>query len=226
MNGTDPSAPAGRLLARHFGGADGNVRLLAGLLLVGTLVSQHPLPSFSRLARFDVFSTLFPNWRFFAPTPAQHDLQFYCRTLNEAGETSDWTPVEVIAGRRAHQIVWFPSRRAEKAVFDLGTEVMRHLDKGFTTARGMPGYRILSAWFRAGIERSGATGIKGFQFTLARNAGYDDSEEPEIIFVSPYTPMNTPAHHAPAHGTTAHGTTAHHTPATTPSAPAGEGEQA
>lgn len=193
MTGIVSTAPARRLLTRHFGGTDGNVRLLAGLLLVGTLCTQHPLPPFSRLARFDVFSNLFPNWRFFAPTPAQHDLQFYCRTLDEAGETSDWAPVEVIAGRKAHQIVWFPARRTEKAVFDLGTEVMRHLDKGFTTARALPGYRILAAWFRDGIERSGATGIKGFQFTLARNAGYDDSEEPEIIFVSPYTPMRTPS---------------------------------
>ncbi|MGW1141468.1 hypothetical protein [Streptomyces zhihengii] len=193
MTGIVSTAPARRLLTRHFGGTDGNVRLLAGLLLVGTLCTQHPLPPFSRLARLDVFSNLFPNWRFFAPTPAQHDLQFYCRTLDEAGQTSDWAPVEVIAGRRAHQIVWFPARRTEKAVFDLGTEVMRHLDKGFTTARALPGYRILAAWFRDGIERSGATGIKGFQFTLARNAGYDDSEEPEIIFVSPYTPMRTPS---------------------------------
>ncbi|MET9109658.1 hypothetical protein [Streptomyces zhihengii] len=193
MTGIVSTAPARRLLTRHFGGTDGNVRLLAGLLLVGTLCTQHPLPPFSRLARLDVFSNLFPNWRFFAPTPAQHDLQFYCRTLDEAGETSDWAPVEVIAGRRAHQIVWFPTRRSEKAVFDLGTEVMRHLDKGFTTARALPGYRILSAYFRDGIERSGATGIKGFQFTLARNAGYDESEEPEIIFVSPYTPMRTPS---------------------------------
>ncbi|MFD3658162.1 hypothetical protein [Streptomyces sp. NPDC058620] len=191
MNTTVLVGPARRGLARHFGGTDGTVRLLAGLALVGTLCSQHPQPSFSRLVRLDVFSTLFPNWRFFAPTPAQHDLQFYCRTLDESGETSEWVPVEVIAGRRAHQIVWFPGRRAEKAVFDLGAEVMRHLDKGFATARALPGYRILCAHFRAGIERSGATGVKGFQFTLVRNAGYDDTEEPEIIFVSPYTPMRT-----------------------------------
>ncbi|MFF8958057.1 hypothetical protein [Streptomyces sp. NPDC014894] len=191
MSTTVISRPARQLLARHFGGTDGTFRLLAGLALVGTVCTQHPLPTFSRVVKLDVFSTLFPNWRFFAPTPAQHDLQFYCRTLNEAGETSDWSPVEVIAGRRAHQIVWFPERRAEKAVFDLGTEVMRHLDKGFQTARGLPGYRMLTAYFRAGIERSGAPGVKGFQFTLVRNAGYDDSEEPEIIFVSPYTPMRT-----------------------------------
>lgn len=201
--------PARELLARHFGGPDGAYRLVAGLALLGTVCAQHPQPSFSRVVKLDVFSTLFPNWRFFAPTPAQHDLQFYCRTLNEAGETSEWEPVEVIAGRRAHQIVWFPGRRAEKAVFDLGTEVMRHLDKGFQVARGLPGYRMLTAWFRAEIERTGATDVKGFQFTLVRNAGYDDSEEPEIIFVSPYTPMRTPA-----------------PPAATESAPVAESEHA
>ncbi|MFI1866519.1 hypothetical protein [Streptomyces jumonjinensis] len=196
MNATHLAKPAREVLSRHLGGTGGAVRLLAGLALLGTVCSQHPHPSFTRVIRLDPFSTLFPNWRFFAPTPAQHDLQFYYRTLDEAGETSEWAPVEVIAGRKAHQILWFPERRTEKAVFDLGTEVMRHLDKGFQTARGLPGYRILCAYFRAGIERSGATGVKGFQFTLVRNAGYDDTEEPEIIFVSPYTPMRTPS--APA----------------------------
>lgn len=214
MNSTVPVRSARRLIARHFGGTDGTVRLLAGLTLVGTICCQHPQPSFSRLVKLDVFSTLFPNWRFFAPTPAQHDLQFYLRTLDEAGETSDWEPVEVIAGRKAHQILWFPERRAEKAVFDLGSEVMRHLDKGFTTARTLPGYQILCGYFRARIEDSGGTGIKGFQFTLVRNAGYDDSEEPEIVFVSPYTPMRAAS--APAHSP--------HTPARTPSAMA-ESEQ-
>ncbi|WP_151770070.1 hypothetical protein [Streptomyces abyssomicinicus] len=177
------------LLARHFAGQAGTVRLLAGLVLLGTVCSQHPSPAFSRVLRLDVLNVVFPNWRFFAPNPAQHDLQFYCRTLDEAGRTSEWFPVEVIQGRTPRQILWFPERRAEKAVFDLATEVLRHLDKGLSRAGTLPGYRMLRAYFEAGIARSGAAAVKGFQFTLVRNAGYDDAEEPEILFVSPYTPM-------------------------------------
>ncbi|MFI6818283.1 hypothetical protein ACIBG7_38215 [Nonomuraea sp. NPDC050328] len=180
------------LLARHFGGPAGTARLVAGLALLGTACSQHPHEAFSRVIRFDRFAALFPNWRFFAPTPAQHDFQFYYRTLDVAGQTSEWRPVELIVGRRPHQILWFPERRAEKAVFDLGAEILRYLDRAFGTARTQPAFRLLTGYIRSEIERSGPPGVKGFQFTLVRNAGYDDGEEPEILFVSPYTPAGGP----------------------------------
>lgn len=175
-------------------GADGVVLLAAAALLVGTMCSQHPHPSFNRVRRMDPLSTLFPNWCFFAPTPAQHDFQFYYRTLSEAEETSEWIPLEVIAGRRLRQIAWYPERRAEKAIFDLGTEVLRHLDKGFGPAGTLPSYRLLCSHLGDVIAASGGAPAKGFQFSLTRNAGYDTSEEPEVLFVSPYTPLSrTPA---------------------------------
>ncbi|MYU26019.1 hypothetical protein [Streptomyces sp. SID8352] len=186
----------GSLLTRAFGGTDGKVRLVAGLTFLGVVCSQHPNPVFDRVQRLDPLSSVFPNWRFFAPTPAQHDFQFYYRTLDEAGETSDWTALEVIQGRRARQFLWFPERRSEKAVYDLGSEILRVLDRGFEVAVTLPSFRILRRFFREEIGRSGTPDVKGFQFALIRSSGYDEAEEPEIIFLSPYTPMRETA--APA----------------------------
>ncbi|MET9976073.1 hypothetical protein ACFYOI_32350 [Streptomyces microflavus] len=190
-----PRLPAatGSLLTRAFGGTDGKVRLAAGIVFLGAICCQHPHPSFDRVQRLDPLSSVFPNWRFFAPTPAQHDFQFYYRTLDVAGETSDWSALEVIQGRRARQFVWFPERRAEKAVYDLGSEILRVLDRGFEVAVTLPSFRILRNFFREEIERSGTPDVKGFQFALVQDSGYDKAEEPEIIFLSPYTPMRDTA---------------------------------
>ncbi|RKN11095.1 hypothetical protein D7319_07245 [Streptomyces radicis] len=189
MTAVDPPRAALAALARPFRGPGAALRVAAGLALLGTVCSQHPNPAFGRVMRWDAFSALFPNWRFFAPNPAQHDFQFHYRTLSHAGETSEWCPVEVIAGRMPHQIAWFPGRRPEKAVFDLGSEVIQALDKGFSHAVHVPAYRLLRAYLADEVERSGRRDVKGFQFTLVRTAGYDESEEPEVVFVSPYTPM-------------------------------------
>jgi hypothetical protein len=186
------AADVRRGAARLFTGPGGAARVAAGLVLLGTVCSQHPNHAFGRVMRLDTFSAVLPNWRFFAPNPAQHDFHFYYRTLDRAGATSPWRPVDVIAGRRPHQILWFPGRRPEKAVFDLGGELLQSLDEGFAAARERPGYRLLCAFLRAEIERAGAQDVKGFQFTLVRAAGHDESEEPRVLLVSPYTPMRAP----------------------------------
>ncbi|WP_180931106.1 hypothetical protein [Streptomyces sp. AJS327] len=182
-------------LGRAFTGPGAVARVAGAGVLIGTLAAQHPHPAFNRIQRLDRLGSILPNWRFFAPHPAQHDFVLFYRTLDAAGETSDWRPLEVIAGRRARQAAWFPERRTEKAVFDICNELQAHLKKGFQTVTRLPSYRLLSAYLRRTIRESGAAEVKGFQFTLARTTGYDETTEPEIVFVSPYTPMA--AEHTP-----------------------------
>ncbi|HEV7627935.1 MAG TPA: hypothetical protein VGO89_15685 [Streptomyces sp.] len=184
---------AGSLLSRAFTGPGGLTRAAGAALLLGTLTSQHPNPLFNRVQRMDIFSTLFPNWRFFAPTPAQHDYHILYRTLNHDGETSSWRMVEVIVGRKLHQMFWFPGRRPEKAIFDIVTELISQLDKGFGWMTKMPAYKMVCSYLRHRIrEDDDADGVKGFQFTLVRATGFEETE-PEVIFVSPYTVMEEPA---------------------------------
>lgn len=186
--------------SRAFTGPGGLTRAAGAAVLLGTLSAQHPNPLFNKAQKVDIFSLLFPNWRFFAPTPAQHDYHILYRTLNHAGETSSWRMVEVIVGRKLPQIFWFPGRRPEKAIFDIVTELISQLDKGFTGMVKLPAYRILCAFLRYRIREEGeAAGVKGFQFTLVRATGYEETE-PEVIFVSPYTSMTSPGEPGWANG--------------------------
>jgi hypothetical protein len=201
MNTATLARTAGRALRRNLTGPGAPARIGTALVVVGTLCSQHPNLAFARVARKDFCSALFPNWRFFAPNPAQHDYHFLYRTLDHEGGTSTWRPLEVIVGRRPHQLFWFPGRRPEKAVFDIGSDLLPALEKGFDVVTQLPSYRILVAFFRAEIGRAdGAAAVKGFQLTLVRAAGYDESEEPEVIFTSPYTPLRPHLRPRPAAG--------------------------
>lgn len=177
-------------IRRAFTGPGAGARIACGALLVATVATQHPNPLFNRLQLKDHFSVL-PNWKFFAPNPAMHDYHYAIRTLSESGETSEWTSLEMIATRTPTHAFWFATRRAEKAIFDICSEVLRGLDKGHDHLRSMPAFRILTAFLRDKIR----TGLgddpnpKGFQLALLRAAGYETSEKPEILFVSPYVPM-------------------------------------
>ncbi|MGW1951563.1 hypothetical protein ACWCPI_02175 [Streptomyces sp. NPDC001920] len=175
-----------RSLARTaFATPGGVARTVGAAALVGTLAVQHPNSAFSRVILRDRFSLL-PNWRFFAPTPAVHDFHLLYRTLDLQGRTSSWKSVDVIEGRKLHQIVWFPGRRPEKAVFDLCSELLPVLDQGFTQLSKAPAYQVLVAYLRRWIRADGTPEVKGFQFALTQATGFDTGHEPEIIFVSPY----------------------------------------
>ncbi|MFF8842427.1 hypothetical protein ACF08N_06785 [Streptomyces sp. NPDC015127] len=182
---TTPRAVASSL----FTGRGAGWRLAGAAMLVGTLAAQHPNPMFNRLQLKDTFSVL-PNWRFFAPTPAMHDYHFLYRTLDADGTTSPWRGVDVIEGRKPWQIAWFPTRRPEKAVFDICSEILHVIDKGFAVVTRTSAYRTLTEYLRATVDAQGdaARTVRGFQFALARATGYDRSGDPEMVFVSPYTP--------------------------------------
>jgi hypothetical protein len=154
-----------------------------------TVLSQHPHPAFDRFRRFDVTGLAIGNWRFFAPEPAQHDFHILYRVLTVDGAPSAWALSAEIPERSWVQAVWFPDRRADKALFDVCHELIGHLgtavDLTATTA-----YRVLrdSVELRVRTEHPGA---KGFQFVIARSAGYDETPEPEYLLVSPFVAVPT-----------------------------------
>lgn len=49
---------------------------------------------------------------------------------------------------------------------------------------------MISAYLREWVHAEATDDTKGFQFALARATGYDTATTPEMIFVSPYTPMD------------------------------------
>lgn len=174
-----------------FTGPGAAARIGASAMLVATLATQHPNPVFNRIQVRDHFSVL-PNWKFFAPNPATHDYHYLYRTLDVEGNTSRWRDIELIADRKMHQAIWFASRRSEKAVFDVCSEILQRMDKGFDAIKSTASYRLLVEFIRREIRESSSdvSSIKGFQFSMVRASGHDHEEEPEILFVSPYVPMD------------------------------------
>nr|WP_155073459.1 hypothetical protein [Streptomyces taklimakanensis] len=157
-------------------------------LLVATLAAQHPSPAFERAREKDLFS-LVPNWKFFAPNPATHDYHYLYRTLDENRETSPWIELELIQKRRMIQAFWFSSRRTEKAVFDICSAMLKSISKG-EDPTGSPPFRVLAEFIRRQIrETPNVSDVRGFQLAVVRATGHDDSEEPEVLYVSTYLPM-------------------------------------
>jgi hypothetical protein len=164
-------------------------RIAGAALLVTTLAAQHPNPAFERAREKDLFS-LVPNWKFFAPNPATHDYHYLYRTLDENRETSAWIELDLIQNRRMTQAFWFSSRRTEKAVFDICTAIIKNIAKGGDPT-GTPPFRVLAEFIRRQIrDAPNVSEVRGFQFAVVRAAGHDDSEEPEVLFVSTYQPMH------------------------------------
>ncbi|SCK35439.1 hypothetical protein H181DRAFT_02924 [Streptomyces sp. WMMB 714] len=170
-------------------------RLAGAALIATTVAAQHPHQLFNRIRTRDPLSVV-PNWRFFAPHPAIHDSHLLYRTLSADDETSDWTQLSLTPDRTVQHAIWFPDRRLGKAIFDVGDEILRNLPEGFPVVTKLPSYRTLVNYLRREIRESAeGTRAKGFQFAFARSTGYDMSEEPEMMFISPYTPMDpVPSH--------------------------------
>jgi hypothetical protein len=181
------------LTRRLLTGPGSATRIAGAVMLACTIANQHPNTAFNRLQRKDTLSLL-PNWRFFAPTPAMYDYHLLYRTLGQDGATSSWKEIGVVAGRKLRQAVWFPTRRQEKAVFDVCSEILRFVDKGFQFVMSIPAYRVLVSYIETRVATDGVGDAKGFQFTLVRAAGYDTSEDPKTLFISPYVPMRSSAY--------------------------------
>ncbi|WP_148071466.1 hypothetical protein [Streptomyces sp. I6] len=163
--------------------------------LGATVLSQHPIRTFDRLRRYDRMNVLIPNWRFFAPHPAQHDCHLLYRTLSGTGEASLWKRASTITGRSWTHVVWDPARRREKGFLDLCNEFTNRTNKGLELTGSVP-YRLMAAFVLRHIRHSDPDwpDITGYQFLIVQSGGYEESEELRYRFTSPFVPVT---HDAP-----------------------------
>jgi hypothetical protein len=159
----------------------------ASAMLFVTFFSQHPNRLFDRLRNRDKLGFWLPNWRFFAPNPAQNDFHILHRTLSQEGVESLWEDTHETTPRKLIHFVWFPDRRTDKGIFDAAADLMAVIPLGEDKTIASPAYRTISAFVLRRIrDRTGDVPIAGYQFMLAASAGYDDSVEPEELLTSPY----------------------------------------
>ncbi|MBJ7329031.1 MAG: hypothetical protein JHC95_03980 [Solirubrobacteraceae bacterium] len=153
-----------------------------------TAASQHPHRAFDRLRSLDPLGMAVPNWRFFAPEPAQHDYHVLHRVLTATGDQTPWRETTEISPRRTRQVVWFPDRRREKATFDLASELITLMAEPAVDLTQTVPFDLLRARVEQRVRDQSEDGPlpQGFQFLLARHTGYDDSGEPDYILASPF----------------------------------------
>ncbi|MGW6599574.1 DUF5819 family protein [Streptomyces sp. NPDC055036] len=181
---------------RGAGGRDAVTALTIGGLAAWftlTMLSQHPKREFDRLAEYDKSGIAVPNWRFFAPEPAQHDYHVLLRTETADGRQTDWAEASAITPRRPVQMVWFPGRRREKALFDVCHELIAVMRKSGGDLTRTTGYRMLRNAVARSVRETTGDGAppRGFQFVVARHTGHDTDHEPDYVFVSPYIPYDS-----------------------------------
>ena len=93
------------------------VAVILGIWLSASVLGQIPKPQLQRLRQLDVFG-LIPHWSFFAPRPSQSDFYLLYRDQLSDGALTEWTEVKIIEPRRWSCMLWNPSRREKKVLFD------------------------------------------------------------------------------------------------------------
>ena len=160
-----------------------------------TTFCQHPERMFDGLRRYDRVGALIPNWRFFAPEPAQHDFHVLHRVLMADGEQTEWQLTSTIAARSWKDWIWFPARRQEQALFDICSDLIMHMSlrtrdltdtSGFIMLKGLVRRIVLAQYAETAVP-------SGFQFVIARYTGYDEDNDPEYVLVSAFVPLHADA---------------------------------
>lgn len=150
--------------------------------VLATATGQHPNQNFDRVRGLDRASVLLPNWRFFAPVPANKDVVLLHRVRRD-GRIGEWQHTHLAPARRFRHVLWFPERRVDKGIFDVVGRFLRTVEQVGVGFEDSPDYQMLAGFVRRRVLLDGADGVEAFQFAIARESGYAD-EPLEEIFVS------------------------------------------
>jgi hypothetical protein len=77
------------------------------------------LPRAKLFIRKHDFFQLVPEWRFFAPRPAQGDFYLLYQDTFDDGRCTNWTEVRPHIERSWSNVLWNPGKRERKALFDV-----------------------------------------------------------------------------------------------------------
>ncbi len=166
-----------------------------GAWLVATAASQHPHRAFDRFRDYDPTGLFVPNWRFFAPEPAQHDFHLLHRVLTADGDETPWCETKQISPRAWRHAAWFPDRRRDKAMFDVCNELITLMAIPSLDLTATSPFQLLRDFVELEVRRECAEHetAKGFQFLIARHTGHDADHEPDYLLASPFIPLQEEA---------------------------------
>ena len=159
------------------------LRGLFAILLVATLLQQSANPQYSRFRAAD-FLGLLPMWSFFAPNPARHDMYILWRLIDAGGLPAEWRELTNGSSGKWYQMLFYPGRRHSKIIFDLVQDLQRSLATGHEgTVTSDRAYIAIKNFARRQAQRSRQDHV-GFQLCAIKDAGFDQAEQPEVMFLS------------------------------------------
>lgn len=124
---------------------------------------------------------LIPEWRFFAPNPAQGDFHLLYQDTFPDGSCTNWTEVRPTIERSWWNIVWNPGKRECKALFDAVNLLnMRIAISGKSLEGSIPYLTLLN--HVSSLPRSFTPTFT--RFLLMKSHGASPEKEPEAMFFS------------------------------------------
>lgn len=164
---------------------------LFGSWFAATLISQDPLRRFKGAHKLDKGGAFIPDWRFFAPRPGTHDYHLLARDELSDGSVTEWKEVGQTDQRRVSHLIWHPTLRAEKVLMDAVSGLIIFDQK--TEARKeqvQVTIPYLTALNFVTYQAKHHPDTKRVQFLIAASSGYDESEEPLMLFLSNLHPLD------------------------------------
>lgn len=150
-----------------------------------TALSCHPSRDFDRFRALDHLGAVLPDWRFFAPNPAEHDYHVIYRVGLDDGGASDWVAIPTIPARTWTHMVWAPDKRRAKGVFDACSNLVFFVGKmSLRDLRRTSSYEVLSRMVATEV-RAAWPAARGYQFAMVKDAGFEDGHS-EYLIVSAY----------------------------------------
>lgn len=129
------------------------------------------------------YLSLVPEWKFFAPRPGEHDFHLLYRDMDEEGKASSWHEVKIGNDRRWWNGMWNPSKRGNKALFDVVVDLSTHISKREENLAMSIPYILLLMHISAEkrLLKPNLT-----QFMILRRKISSRSEESEILYLSSF----------------------------------------
>jgi hypothetical protein len=155
-----------------------------------TLLGQDPRRKFQGTLKLDPSGEFIPDWRFFAPRPGMHDYHLLFRDELPDGEVTAWKQISEIERRHPRHLLWYANRRAEKVLADsvVGIVSFNMLEeRNKEDIQLTVPYLTLLNYVTHQIPH--ADDARRTQFLIAASGGYDESEEPLILFLSNLHPI-------------------------------------
>ena len=154
---------------------------------LATLLSQDPTRKHSGFRTYDPTGLFIADWRFFAPIPGMFDHHLLYRDQLDDGSLTPWQEVLQDRQRKVRQVLFFPTRRGDKAITDSVGSLLR-IAQTRTEGEERQSVQVtipyLSLLNFVTHQRPHDPRAIRTEFCLVKSAGYDESVEPEVLFLS------------------------------------------